>query len=516
MIPTSTLSTYFLIIPLIIPFLTPLLNLFSKRFGRFLSPLAYLSGIVIGIILYPDILEHNFVLNLGGWKTEFAINLYINISSLTVAILIYIVAFVVSIMDISKLRPSYYNMLYNLFVFANLIMVVTTDFFNLFVMMELSAIATIALVAKGSPKFGSRASFKYIIVSSLASMIFLATIGLFYSTTGTLNIARATQTAAFSPMFGFILGIGIFIGLFYHSELFPFNSWVPDVYNGASCTFSSSLAGIGAVSGSYVLIKLLRLIVFSSRNPFFKQTFHYSINNLLIIVGIVGALSIIIGEISALREHNLKKVLGYSSIGQMGLIAVASSFGAFDIALFILFSHSIAKPLLLFITDYFSNITQSSNWKSMKGIGRRHPVLAGAFTVGALSLMGVPLFMGFWGKFALLKSLFTFAKMKIEAISFKYFLLFSIAILFGVIIEGIYFMRIAHKFFEKNDDDTEKLFNNKKKRNILLIIVAILLVGIIILFGVYPSLLNNLIENIVKDLEKYRKFIDTLTRGVSL
>lgn len=510
------LSTVFLIIPLIISFLTPLLNIFTKRFGKFLSPLIYFIGVVLGFILYPFVAQQSVVLNLGGWDSAFAINLYLGVSSLTIAVFIYIFAFIVSIMDIAKNRLSYYNMLYSLFVFANLIMVVTTDFFNLFVMMEISAIATTALVAKGSPKFGSRASFKYIIVSSLASMIFLGAIGLLYSSTGTLNMGGVAQTPAFSPMYGFILGMGIFIVLLYHSELFPFNSWVSDVYNGSSCSFSSSLASIGAVSGGFLLLKVSTLFVFSSKTPFFKQTFFFSINNILILIGIIGAISLVIGELSALKEHNIKRLLGFSSIGQMGLVAIASSFGALDLGLFILLSHGITKPLLLFIADYFITMAQSSNWKRMRGIGRRYPLLAGAFTAGALSLMGVPLFMGFWGKFALLKNLFSFVRMSHERTSFKFFLLFSVAVLFSLIIEGIYFMRIAHKFFEKEDDEDIKYISSSNKRNVLLIITAILFVGFIIFVGVYPTVVNQLIENIVKDIKNYKEFIETLTRGVSL
>ncbi len=445
-------------------------------FAQLLVLLSFAAGAVYGAFLLPGLFTRPVSVVIANWLPPFGINLYFSPLTVGTAVVIYAVGFLVTLFDIrnsEKREPNYY-LLYALMVFSSIGMVTTGDLFNLFVFLEIGGIASFACVGRGNRFFGAKGGITYLIQAQLLSLLMLAGIIFVYSASGVLNIgalaggsgafgsglgtgaagagetataaaagAAETGTAAlsFNPAFGFLAGFLILLPFFLEIKLFPFNTWVSKAYQGASSSFAGSLSGIMALAGGVVLMRLMLTML----NP--GGVFGSAGQNLSAVLIILGALTVIVGEFAALREHELKKVLGFSSIGQMGMIAVG--IGAAELlsvqgAIFLLASHTAAKLLLFLVTGFFIRTAGTGEWTKMRGIARRVPLAGGLFVIGAMTLMGIPLFSGFWGKISILKGILQSGGIAI--IGF-------VAILIGTIIEGIYFMRIGHSFFTGAEAD---------------------------------------------------------------
>lgn len=473
-----------LLLPLIAAFLAPVGKLISKRFGRFLNPLLYALGIILSIIF----LSRSGVdpsVTLGGWRAPFGINLYAGTFALSVVLLINVIAFFISVYDLNRDRKAYYYLMFNLFVFSAMGMTLTGDLFNLFVMMEIGAISLIALSSANSEKAGSKASFRYVVMSGALSVLMLAAIGLIYSAQGNINIAALSTAPPLAKGLALVSALGLIVALFMEMELFPFNAWVPPVYNASASSFSAGIAGIGGLAGIAAFARISTQLFGGF------GAFEYGRPAIQLVIVVFALTSIVAGELSALSEKNLKKVMGYSSIGQMGLAVIAFMVaGTFGLraGIYLILSHSIAKVLLLFISGYFIRKSGRMKWDEMKGIGRSYPLLAVLFIIGALSLMGIPLFVGFWGKYNLIRALLDGALIwKISAA----------VILFATVIEGVYFMRISHSFFEKNEKNRDYSYSG-----VLLVSLPGMLLALALLWGgILPKTFDSVTDRAVNDLQ---------------
>ena len=494
----------FLVLPLFSAFLAPLAGLVRPKHGTILNMLIYAAGAVIGLVLMSNIPGSSSVV-LGGWRPPFGINLYLSPLSLGFGILVYIIALLIHVYDLGKGRSWRYNLLFSLFVFASLGMMQTGDLFNLFIFIEIESIAVIALVVAVSIRSGSRGALKYLIPSGLLSMLMLACIALLYSSLGTLNIAHIASSGVLNEALAMLLGFGLLLMLFFESELFPFNSWVPDVYKGAASSFSAAVAGIGSVAGALVLGRLFLTMMWGG------TSFQLAKGNLQIAVFIVASSSIILGELAALRERDMKKVLGFSSVGQMGIVVLAFALGGREVVyagLLLLINHTLVKPMLLMLTGFFIGVTGKAKWDEMSGVGRRHPLYAALFVVGGLSLMGMPLFAGFWGKLALLRALFTGAS--------TLAIIAATIVLVSVIMEGIYFLRIGHSLFEREDHgDSAGLFEKASLKNAVLTLIPVLVLALLtVLIGVLPALLHNFLGEAAEDMVNTTRYVESILSTV--
>ncbi len=486
------------ILPLFSAFLAPAAGLINKRFGRYFNLLIYAGGLIFSFMVLPDGLIGGHSIIIGGWRPPFGINLYFGPVSGIGFVVIYFLAFLIHLSDLTEARSNYYNLLFSMFVFSSLGMVVTGDLFNLFIFLEIGSVAVVALASSVSERAGTRGSVKYMVPSNLVAMFMLIGIALIYSTLGTLNIAHITSGSALNAPYALVIGLAIFTALFFESELFPFNTWVPDVYKGAASSFSGALSGIGGFAAAVVLGRIFLTMM----GP--ESSFKSANASLSAIVMIVGIASLLVGELSALKEKDLKKVLAFSSIGQMGLVAIAFSTQnalAVTAGIILLLNHSIAKPIMLVTSGLFIKSTGKTKWCDMRGVARLYPMIGVIFIVSALSLMGMPFFMGFWGKLELVKSLIDGNLLSKVALG---------AILFSVIIEGTYFVRLSHAFFEQPEGDKFKAISKLQ-----VLVPALIMIAAIVVFGLYPNYLHSLTGKISQDLLDSAAYINNILHTVS-
>lgn len=500
-------------------------------FAQLLVLLSFTGGAVYGALLLPGLFERSVSVVIANWLPPFGINLFFSPLTAGTAVVIYTVGFLVTLFDIKnseKREPNYY-LLYALMVFSSIGMVMTGDLFNLFVFLEIGGIASFACVGRGNRFGGARGGITYLIQAQFLSLLMLAGIIFVYSASGALNIGAlaggrgafgSNSALTFNPAFGFLAGFLILLPFFLEIKLFPFNTWVSKAYRGASASFAGTLSGIMALAGGVVLMRLMLTMM----NP--GGVFGSTGRNLSAVLIVLGALTVIVGEFAALREQELKKVLGFSSIGQMGMIAVgigAANLLSIQGAIFLLASHTAAKLLLFLVTGFFIRSAGTGEWAKMRGIARRVPLAGGLFVIGAMTLMGIPLFSGFWGKISILKGILQSGGVAIIGFA---------AILIGTIIEGIYFMRIGHGFFTGGEaagetagasaargegtagSETAGASAAKERRySASFLIPAVVLAASVLAVGVYPKLIERWIDAGAEELTNPRQYIErTLAR----
>ena len=200
----------------------------------------------------------------------------------------------------------------------------------------------------------------------------------------------------------------------------------------------------------------------------------------------------------------------------MGIVVLAFALGGSEsvyAGIFLLLNHSIVKPMLLMLAGFFIAVTGRAKWDEMSGAGRQHPLFAALFVLGGLSLMGMPIFAGFWGKLALLKSLFTGAStLGIAG---------AVVVLISVVLEGVYFIRIGHTLFERDSEADAGLtrgvaFEKAVSRDAVLTLIPVLVLALITLFvGILPGILHGFLSRAAEDLVGTSYYIERILATVA-
>lgn len=285
--------------------------------------------------------------------------------------------------------------------------VLAGDLFNLYVFIEVAAIASYALVAFGCESEELEASFKYLVLGGLASTFVLFGVGILYNLTGTLNMAsvHAQMPALMAPpspnLAVYVAAAFFFMGLGLKAAMVPFHAWLPDAHPSAPAPISAMLSGVLIKAlGVYALAR----IFFSVLGP----THEYAT-----VLLTLGALSMLGGVLLAVGQWDFKRLLAYHSISQMGYVVLALGIGAAVLAsggskavaglaifggLFHLLNHAAFKSLLFLCSGATEYATGTRQLKELGGLAHKMPVTSGCCRVASLSIAGVPPFNGFWSK----------------------------------------------------------------------------------------------------------------------
>ncbi|NJN53464.1 MAG: hypothetical protein HC804_01160 [Anaerolineae bacterium] len=275
----------------------------------------------------------------------------------------------------------------------------TGDIFNLYVFAELLVISGAVLTAVSDDKFGTEAAYKYFYISLLASFFMLLGIGCLYVSYGTLNMADLAQRIQAQPD-GLLLlpAVGFLLATFMiKSAVFPFHFWQPDFHTAAPTAVSAMLSSVVVKLGVYGFLRMTSLL-------FVAQA--AQIRGLLLLLGIVG---VIFGGLSAIGTHNVKRMLAYSTLAQVGFILVGIAWGtplAITAALVFAFNHSLIKAAMLMLAGFVASraSVKSAAFDVVTGVGRPLPVAGVLFFMGSLALAGIPPTSGFVSKLLLFSS----------------------------------------------------------------------------------------------------------------
>jgi len=468
-------------VPLGLAFTIPLFTLFWKAGAKYIPPVALCFNLVISLLLLPIVLENPVIVSIGGWQPPFCINLVAGPVGVLFSIIIALVGLLVSIYALDYIKEGAtekYHILYLFLLTGATGVVLTGDIFNLFVFFEILCISSYALVAYLRERSGIESAVKYLIQGAVGSSLLLIGIGLLYGLFGTLNMADIAQNIkSVSPVSVFVPMVLIITGLGVEAAIFPLNAWLPDAHSSAPSSISAVLSGIAIEVGLYAVARVTFTI-------FGAQSF-------LLFLALLGILTLLIGEMCAFSQNNIKRMLAYSSIGQIGLIlfalAIATSYGVIG-GLFQIVSHSLAKALLFLAAGYMIYRAGSLEISALEGMGKKMPLTCLAFTIGAFSLVGLPPFIGFPSKFLIVR-----AALATEETVF--IVLISLALL-GTVIEGAYFFRVVQALYFKGEKPNPGI----KEAPIAALIPMFIFVVLIIVVGIYPKLVTDVLNSAASEL----------------
>ena len=378
-------------LPLLAAFLLPVAAQGSALLARVIGPAVLVCNLVLGLMQWSHVAEAGpYAVAIGGYAAPLGIVFYVD----RLAVLFALAVSASALLLWPRAAPDGLRAatLTLLLAGGGVGLALSGDLFNLYVFYEVVAVASFGLAASRgtAPAFG--ASLRFLILSALGSSFTLLGIALVYSATGTLNLANLAQLAptTLNGALGLSAFVLLVIGFGVKAELFPVNTWVPEVYAAAPGRVAGLLAGTVSKLALLVVMRLVLLVFAQTAAPV-----------LLLLLGLLGLAS---GELAALRATELRRVLGYSSIGQLGLIAIAFSVpGAPGVlaGIAVALHHLLVKPAMFLLAERWGGALIR-----LTGAAAASRVGAGLFVLLALSLVGVPPLPGFWAKYLLLQALF--------------------------------------------------------------------------------------------------------------
>jgi multicomponent Na+:H+ antiporter subunit D len=309
--------------------------------------------------------------------------------------------------------------------------VLLTDLFSLYVFIEITSVASLVLIAMNRDKGALEGAFNYIILSAVATVLMLTSVALVVLMVGDTAfgaVRGALKSSAGTPFTRVAMGTFV-CGLFIKGGVVPFHGWVPDVYSAAPAPVSVLLAGIATkVSGIYALIRVT-IHVFAS-DP--------ALNEVLLCAGL---LSILVGAFAALGQADMKRMLAYSSVSQVGYIVLALGCGTplgVVGAVFHLFNHAVFKSLLFVNSAAVEERVGTTGMTRLGGLANCMPLTGATCAVAALSTAGVPPLAGFWSKLVVVVALwqaqhqaYALAAGLLSVLTLGYLLVMQRAVFFG-------------------------------------------------------------------------------------
>ena len=368
--------------------------------------LASAIAFIISILLLQQVMQTGTIsYELGGWSPPWCIEYRIDKLNAFIALIISGVSTVVLVAahtsiekEIPQEKHTLFYILYLLSLTGMLGIVTTGDAFNVFVFLEISSLSAYSLIALGRDRRALWASFQYLIMGTIGATFILIGIGLMYQMTGTLNMVdlatrlpevAETRTVTTAYVF-FIVGVCLKLALF------PLHLWLPNAYAHAPSIVTAFFAATSTKVAAYLLIRFTFSI--------FGVSFSFTTLPMEMVFLTLGLLGIFVASTVAIYQDNIKHVFAYSSVAQIGYMIVGFSMttsAGLSAMLLHVFNHALMKGALFLALGAVMLRVGSTQLKDFQGLGRQMPLTMAAIVVGGLSLIGVPLTVGFVSKWYL-------------------------------------------------------------------------------------------------------------------
>ena len=464
--------SWFFIIPLGAALAMPFASKFHRRAADALAVLTGLIlfglslGLVLGWVPAGDFTANDVLLRADKLSVLFLLV----INAIGLACLIYATDY----LDHLGGRAKFYGLFLILILGLNGVVLVH-DLFSLYLYLEVASIASYMLVAFTLEFDGIESALKYLLLSVVGTAMVLIALALVYLKLGTLEFTAIKTLLAASPDLPrlFLLTGALFLtGFGLKAAIMPFHAWLPDAHPSAPAPVSAILSGVVIkVAGVYSLIRIFLYLY--PRTP--------QIQSVLIILGVV---SMAFGAIIAYFQDDIKRMLAYSSISQIGYIMIGLGIGhplAIAGALFHILNHAQFKSLLFLNSGAIQYRTGTRNMTEMGGLESRMPITSTTSVFGMLSIAGIPPFNGFFSKLLII----------LGAVKAGYYTVATLAALFSIFTLG-YFLLIQRKvFFGKLNMKWKDL----KEAPAAMSVSVILLAAACLLTGVFFSpILSSVIE----------------------
>ncbi len=414
---------------------------------------------------------------IGGWIAPWGIEYRVDTINAFVLLLVSIIAAVLMFFALPSVADEISGKQHYLFYTAYLLcftglmgIAITGDAFNVFVFLEISSLSSYTLIAMGRDRRALTASYQYLIMGTLGATFIVIGIGLMYMMTGTLNMFDLSQRlpAMFETRTAMVAFAFLTVGMLIKLAMFPMHMWLPNAYCYAPSLVTAFLAATATKVSIYVFLRFT-FTVWGAEFVFEKL----NLDAFLIPLSLIG---IYVASLSAIYQTNVKRLLAYSSVAQIGYMMLGIGFVSvtgLTGGIVHLFNHALMKAALFLSVGSAVLRLGSSDLADWKGLGRRMPVTMAAFVLAGLSLIGVPLTVGFISKWYLILA-------ALEAGWWPIALLALLSSLLAV----IYVWRVVEvAYFQKADDDS-----NVQEAPLMMQISMWILTGATLYFGIQTDL----------------------------
>jgi len=404
------MTAHFPVLTVVLPLLAAAVCMFVRNAfaARLIAVITAWTSFGISVMMLQEVgpTGSRISYELGGWEPKLGIEYVVDPTNLPVLVIVPMIASVVLIYGpgsaVLRIPHGRLHLFYSAFLvtLAGLMgIAITGDLFNVFVFLEISSLGSYSLISLGHDRRALMAAFSYLIMGTIGGTFILIGIGLVYQMTGTLNMANIAtaltpeveDTRTIRVAFGFLC-VGTSIKL----AVFPLHQWLPNAYTYAPSAVGAFLAGTATKVSYYVLARLIFGI--------FGAAFVFEVLNFDTMIIGLSLLAMFVGSTAAIYQRNVKRLLAYSSIAQIGYMTLGLGIAnepALTGGVVHLFNHALIKGGLFLVVANITYRLHTCQVDDLAGLGRRMPLTAAAFVVGGLGLIGVPATAGFVSKWYL-------------------------------------------------------------------------------------------------------------------
>jgi multicomponent Na+:H+ antiporter subunit D len=397
-----------LVLPLLIPLLTASLALLLYRWRqaqRWVSMSGTVALLGANVWLLAEVWQRGIqATQIGNWPAPYGITLVADLFSavmLTLAGVIGLAVALYALNSMDQAREAFgYHALFHFLLMGVCGAFLSGDLFNLYVWFEVLLMASFVLLALGGERWQLEGAIKYVTLNLLASILFLAGLGILYGLAGTLNMAdlarKLTQVNATPPPGALSTLAMLFLVAFgIKAAIFPLFFWLPASYHTPPVAVSAVFAGLLTKVGVYALIRIFTLI------------FVHDVGYTHTVILLLAALTMVIGVLGAVAQHDMRRLLSFHIVSQIGYLLMSLGlFSPLALAGGVLFMvHvSIAKTALFLVSGVVERLGGTGELRQLGGLYRTQPGLALLFLIPALSLAGLPPLSGFFAKLSLVQA----------------------------------------------------------------------------------------------------------------
>ena len=463
------------LLPLSAALLSPLFSYLHRQAGKWIAILSLFGAFLCSVGLLLQVVANGgeaIHYWMGDWMPPLGIEFVVDPINGVIVTMITFVALCSAIYSTPFLKKNNWLYMGGYYTLMELLcvglsgMTLTGDAFNLYVYLEIASLSGYGLIALGGNK-GTLAAFRYLLIGTIAASLYLLALGFMYSMTGSLNMADLSvllQDKMDSPLI--IMSIALLIAAFgIKAALFPFHGWQPDAYTYSHPGAAPLISGVMSKVPAYAMLRFF-FYLFGAQHLFVQHG--------LTVVGILGALGIILGSVMAIAQDDFRRMLAYSSVAQIGYIGVGLAIGSFYGligAVLHIINHAFMKGSLFMVIGGVRYRFGEVSISKLGQIGKKMPFTVFTLVVAALAMIGIPPTGGFFSKWYIM----------LGAMQTEQYIYVAVLVI-SSLLNAVYFFRVLENVFINPDPGLKELNPPTGKLELpLQMLIPIVVFGIAIL-----------------------------------
>jgi len=351
------------------------------------------------------------------------------------------------------------------------------DFLTLFLFWEVMSISAYGIVAFQRKDVSLEAAMKYLFLAGTGSLLYLFGVAMVYSAEGSIRLSALPTLFLQNGQLGLFAIVMVVIGLGVEAAIFPMHTWLPDAYATASVPASAFLAGAVTATAVFAILKIIQPLVLAPGTPASS-----AVQGLQFVLVCLAVLTMLIGNFGALGQSNLRRMLAFSSVAQVGyMLAALSTLNLLGLVaiVFHIWNHGLVKSSYFMLTGTSGDSYEGAELDGMKGMGQQDRTLGVLYASSSLAMVGSPPFGMFWSELLIVQS--------ILSVGTAFFFGLAVVVVLNVLLSVVYYFRVISRVALSNPDSA----GPKPSRRLILPPLILLLISL--LMGVLPSLILKMI-----------------------